>query len=187
MEEIRQIANFLRRRTEAEDAWSKNLILLGDFNIFSPKDITMKKLTDAGFVIPEELQNLPSNALQNKHYDQIAYRSRKGRFGTTGKAGVFDFFQTVFGVEHEKDYAHLMGEKYKGKDASGKTAYFRDYWRTHQMSDHLPMWVELKTDYSDQYLRSKLASLKGEEFEDVKEESDWSRDIFMPEGSGGVE
>ena len=187
VEEIRQIANFLRRRTEVDDAWSKNLILLGDFNIFSPKDITMKKLTDAGFVIPEELQNLPSNAQQNKHYDQIAYRSRKGRFGTTGKAGVFDFFKSVFDLEHEKDYAHLMGEKYNDKDVSGKTAYFKDYWRTHQMSDHLPMWVELKTDYSDQYLRSKLASLKGEEFEDVKEASDWSRDIFMPEGSGGVE
>jgi hypothetical protein len=31
------------------------------------------------------------------------------------------------------------------------------YWRTFQMSDHLPMWVELKIDYSDDYLARKLA------------------------------
>jgi hypothetical protein len=31
----------------------------------------------------------------------------------------------------------------------------KDYyveWRTFQMSDHLPLWVELKSDFSDSYL-----------------------------------
>lgn len=37
-----------------------------------------------------------------------------------------------------------------------KKTYYRTYWRTHQMSDHLPMWVELKIDYSEQYLQRKL-------------------------------
>ena len=184
VEEIKQLSSFLRQRADAPDAWSKNLIILGDFNIFSPEDITMQQLTESGFIIPPELQNLPSNVQKNKHYDQIAYRARKGRFGTTGKAGVFDFFTTVFAEKDEKAYANLMGKKYNDKDAKGRTSYYMDYWRTHQMSDHLPMWVELKVDYSDHYIRSKLASLNGEEFEDVKEQSDWSRDIFSPtEGS----
>lgn len=30
---------------------------------------------------------------------------------------------------------------------------FRD-WRTYQMSDHLPMWVELRIDFGDDYLRT---------------------------------
>lgn len=31
--------------------------------------------------------------------------------------------------------------------------YFRE-WKTFQLSDHLPMWVEIKIDHSDTYLRS---------------------------------
>ncbi len=27
-------------------------------------------------------------------------------------------------------------------------------WRTHQMSDHLPLWAEFKTNFTDQYLGS---------------------------------
>ena len=25
-------------------------------------------------------------------------------------------------------------------------------WRTYQMSDHLPMWIEVRVDFSDDYL-----------------------------------
>jgi hypothetical protein len=34
--------------------------------------------------------------------------------------------------------------------------YYRQ-WRTFQMSDHLPMWVEIGIDFSDAYLERKLA------------------------------
>ena len=33
--------------------------------------------------------------------------------------------------------------------------YFSGRWRTFEMSDHLPLWVELKIDFSDQYLRKQ--------------------------------
>ena len=36
-----------------------------------------------------------------------------------------------------------------------KDVYFTRVWRTHQMSDHLPLWVELKIDFSDQYLKKQ--------------------------------
>ena len=29
-------------------------------------------------------------------------------------------------------------------------------WRTHQMSDHLPMWIELKVDLGPKYLARKM-------------------------------
>jgi endonuclease/exonuclease/phosphatase family metal-dependent hydrolase len=33
--------------------------------------------------------------------------------------------------------------------------YFTGRWRTFEMSDHLPLWVELKIDFSDQYLKKQ--------------------------------
>jgi endonuclease/exonuclease/phosphatase family metal-dependent hydrolase len=160
--EIREVAEFLRGRTFDRTAWSRNLIVLGDFNIFKTTDETMKALTDAGFTVPEELQNLPSNAPKSKFYDQIAFRVRRDRFGTTGRAGVFDYYQTVFRDADEAVYAPLMGESYlvtshgDVRDEASKRRYYRTYWRTFQMSDHLPMWVELKIDYSDDYLQRRL-------------------------------
>ena len=160
VEEIRQIAQALKRRSEDPFEWSRNLILLGDFNIFSPTDQTMKMITDAGFVIPPELQHLPSNVQQNKFYDQIAFRVRPGRFSTTGKAGVFNYYKTVFTPGDEKTYIPEMGESYQktseGKERKNTSLYYLNYWRTFQMSDHLPMWVELRVDFSEEYLQRKL-------------------------------
>jgi hypothetical protein len=54
-----------------------------------------------------------------------------------------------------------MGENYLRKDDSterterGRTTYYRTYWRTHQMSDHLPMWISLKTDSGEEFLERK--------------------------------
>lgn len=162
VEEIRQVAQALRRRSEDPFEWSRNLILLGDFNIFDTTDLTMKAISDAGFVVPPELQHLPSNVMQNKFYDQIAFRTRPDRFGTTGKAGVFNYYNTVFTLEDEAVYIPEMGEAYrKASDGSARknpSLYYRTFWRTHQMSDHLPMWVELKVDYSDEFLERKLES-----------------------------
>jgi hypothetical protein len=160
VEEIRHVAEFLRQRSLDPTAWAQNLVLLGDFNIFAPADATMGALTGAGFVVPEAIQELPSNVSRNKHYDQIAFRVRSGRFGTTGRAGVVNYYESVFRDEDEEIYISHMGDSYfttsKGKPRKNKRNYYRTYWRTHQMSDHLPMWVELKIDFSDEYLADKL-------------------------------
>jgi exonuclease III len=181
VKEIHHVAHYLREHSEDETAWSKNLILLGDFNIFKNEDLTMKALTDEGFIIPPELQNLPSNVQMNKHYDQIAFRVREDRFGTTGKAGVFNFFETIYREEDEQAYIPEMGNAYfqnsrgKARSDRSKSTYYNTYWRTHQLSDHLPMWVELKINYSDQYLNRKLGSASGGAFQDVLNPAQWSR------------
>jgi endonuclease/exonuclease/phosphatase family metal-dependent hydrolase len=72
VKEIQDLAELLAKRARTPKAQpagpdepagrardSENLILLGDFNIFSRDDVTMKALTDAGFTVPEELQPLP--------------------------------------------------------------------------------------------------------------------------------
>ena len=38
-----------------------DLILLGDFNIFNRKDVTMQAITKAGFLVPEALQTIPGS------------------------------------------------------------------------------------------------------------------------------
>jgi len=184
VEEIKQLAKFLRERTEDETAWSRNLILLGDFNIFDTKDQTMKAMVDEGFMIPASLMELPSNAKQNKHFDQIAFRIRKDRFEITGNAGVIQFFDTVFREEDELAYSTYMGEKYKkdskgrARDEKSKKNYYITNWRTHQMSDHLPMWVEFKVNFTDQYLDAKLRKgAAGTAFmEEINKPEDWSRE-----------
>jgi endonuclease/exonuclease/phosphatase family metal-dependent hydrolase len=121
-----------------------NLILLGDFNIFNRADVTMEAITNAGFRVPEQLQNVPgSNVDKNKHYDQIAYLKKLVRMKPTGNAGVFDFYEHVYRFEDEAAYAQERQTK------PGRS--FKD-WRTYRMSDHLPMWIEFGIDDSDAYL-----------------------------------
>jgi endonuclease/exonuclease/phosphatase family metal-dependent hydrolase len=123
-----------------------NLIMLGDFNIFNKEDVTMQAITRAGFVVPEELNSIPgSNVDKNRHYDQIAYYKKLARLQPTGKAGVFDFFEQVYRLKDEADYAEDRAQK------PGRS--FKE-WRTYRMSDHLPMWIELSIDDSDAYLNS---------------------------------
>jgi endonuclease/exonuclease/phosphatase family metal-dependent hydrolase len=157
VEEIRQIARFMKDRSTDPAAWSQNVVVLGDFNIFSRDDITMQALTDQGFVIPEELQKIPgTNVPKNKHYDQIAFRVRPGRLDTTGRAGVFDVFNVVYRDEDEALYVDEMGDAYHttsdGAPRQNPGLYYRTHWRTHQISDHLPMWIELRINYTDAYL-----------------------------------
>lgn len=35
-------------------------------------------------------------------------------------------------------------------------------WRTHQMSDHMPMWVELRIDFSREYLSKVEADIQAQ-------------------------
>jgi len=43
-----------------------------------------------------------------------------------------------------------------------RQAYFATIWRTFQMSDHLPLWVELQIDFSDAYLGALSTDLPDE-------------------------
>ena len=160
IQEIKSLATTMAKRATNRYEWSNNIILLGDFNIFDPKDATLSAITDAGFIIPPELQALPSNALRNKFYDQIAFKVRPQRFETTGHAGIFDYYQVVYRTEDEAEYADAMGEGYRqtaeGKPRKDPSNYYKTNWRTYQLSDHLPMWVEIKIDHTDAYLAERL-------------------------------
>lgn len=162
VEEIKVLAEFLAGQAKKPYAWAKNMILLGDFNIFDPSQSTMQALKQAGFMVPESLQKLPSNVPQNKHYDQIAFIAPDVQDQLElCKAGVFNFFDQVYRKDEQAVYVEDMGKAYlhskdgTERDEKEKTRYYND-WRTFQMSDHLPMWIELKIDFGREYLDKKI-------------------------------
>lgn len=116
--------------------------VLGDFNILSAEHETMEALQDNGFEVPEEIQSIPgSNVEKTKAYDQIAFWEPKRNRGYVRVdirgAGVFDFYEHVYRLDEHAVYE---------PEGSYKT------WRTYKMSDHLPMWIELVSDFSDAYI-----------------------------------
>ncbi len=154
-EEIHQVTKFLAGRAAKENDFDPDsfFVLLGDFNIVGRSHATMAALKTNGFEVPEELESLPgTNVKKDKYYDQIAYWA-----GVNGhpdsitrvevsRAGVFDFFETVYRHQDEAIYKEKLGQ------AAGKKWDYAQ-WRTFQMSDHLPMWVELRIDFGDDYLK----------------------------------
>jgi len=151
--EIGRIARFLAKRAKDEGS---NMILLGDMNVVGPEDDTFKALRRAGFVVPEGL-SLPTNMLRDKYYDQIAFLQKRDELelgSSTPNAGAFELYKSVFRPQDWETY-HPLG-KANGKwpaTAAERKRYFEREWRTWQMSDHLPLWVELKIDFTEKYLQ----------------------------------
>jgi endonuclease/exonuclease/phosphatase family metal-dependent hydrolase len=164
VDEIRELAHFFSKRQDRE---LEDYILLGDFNIVSPEHQTMQALEGEGFVTPENLKEARSNLGGDKHYDQIALKVKEKRL-EIGASGVFAYTQSVFRDDDDfLAYRDLLPPDKRGPGEADQRAYYMDKWRTWQMSDHLPMWVQLKVDFTDDYLESlkpghdPLADLSG--------------------------
>ena len=147
--EIKNLTKFLGdRATKENEADAEScFVALGDFNIVSKTDDMMKALEDNGFRVPSALRRMPgSNVRKNKSYDQIAIWENPVRSPYTrvavSRAGIFDFFEIVYRKGWDDDL-------YDGQ--TGNMSF--EQWRTYQMSDHLPMWVEIRTDLGEEYLR----------------------------------
>jgi len=145
VEESKRITDLLKKRAKSKDRWASNIILLGDFNIFSLNDETFKVIEEAKFTIPEALRGKYTNAGKDKPFDQIAFLE-EGNVDkiVVSNAGVFDFYSAVYREEIDMGCYQIEDPK-----------DFRQY-RTYKMSDHLPLWVELETNFGTGYLQSKL-------------------------------
>lgn len=97
---------------------------------------------------------LKKNELQTVSYESHA------------SAGVFGYYKSVFTpaqwesyYRHVKDDPKRDGDKWKKGDdgtpldEAGRKRYYTNEWRTWQMSDHPPLWVALKVNFSDQYIK----------------------------------
>jgi endonuclease/exonuclease/phosphatase family metal-dependent hydrolase len=163
--EIRTIASFLAKRAQKEDL---SYILLGDFNIVGVGDATMKALEDNGFTVPDSIKQHPSDLGGTKHYDQIAFSLQLSPDMTVfsdkeQRAGAFDFTESVFTEEESDDYRpYFPAKNVQGKTEEEVRKYYLKTWRTFQMSDHLPLWTELKVDFSDRYLERLARTIQQE-------------------------
>jgi len=163
-EEIRRLTGLLaeRAKSDSDSDADSYFIVLGDFNIVDRKHETMEALLTNDFVTPEPLQKIPgSNVKQDKFYDQIAlWMGKSSRRKTYTRiipyrAGVFDFFNIVYRTDEEDTYHPFMSKPDSNEFYSSYAS-----WRTYQMSDHLPMWVEMQVDFAREYLDEVEADLQ---------------------------
>lgn len=136
LEEIKNIARYLKKSSTDTDALDSDYIICGDFNIEQVREVMQKKagkklkgdknilqklfgaLISEGLIIPLEIQNSPSNLDKTKHFDQIGYQHYKDSTIEFKKGGVIDFVGAV---------------------------YIGDPKLKYKMTDHLPMWAEFAT------------------------------------------
>ena len=171
LDEIKNISDFLLKRQKTDDI---TYILLGDFNIpdvggkyfnalVEDQTVTAsgKTKTVQKFFIPEEIRKHPTDLGQVSHYDQIAFSLKMEKNmvlydDDEQRAGAFNFTKSVYRPEDWPVYQPLYQAAFDKLTSKTKNEekYFTSKWRTFQMSDHLPLWVELKIDFSDEYLKT---------------------------------
>ena len=156
--EIDTLTSLLSKRANKEQV---TYILLGDFNIPNTKDITMQALENHGFFVPTAIKDHPTDLGETKHYDQIAFNlqiEKEMLMFAEGeqRAGSFNFAKSIYRREDMDDYRKYFADKIEEKSEEEVVKYYMTHWRTYEMSDHLPLWAELKVDFSDRYLEMML-------------------------------
>lgn len=131
---------------------ANNLFILGDFNIEDEQSKTYAAATSSVFSIPDAIlkKHLSgSNVKKDKIYDQILYYNKYKDINFKN-AGIFDFYETVFN-DFSSYASRIKKHCTRAQIAQVTDKKFNDF-RTYQMSDHLPLWVEMNTDHTDSYL-----------------------------------
>ncbi len=146
--EISRIAERIVKRAEAED---EVYIMIGDMNIEQRGDAIFRGLSDHGLTVPVFGA---TNLGGTKHYDQIAFTGERVKTKLVD-SGSFDWRGDVYGDADKDAYEPIVKE---AREAAGKDMYsdwdssYQAHFASFEMSDHLPIWVEIRTDYSDEYL-----------------------------------
>jgi hypothetical protein len=144
-DEIKVIADILRKRAKNTDEVH---IFLGDFNTDDRVNGAIPYLQSKQFIVPDFGE---TNVIRTKHYDHITFTGPQDESDLLHH-GAINFTDAVFREDEVEDY-RAIAEEMRGEAYSNWPRSYGD-WRTHEMSDHLPIWMEIRTDYSNRYLRS---------------------------------
>lgn len=126
--ELERLADWIEAKRLEEHKEDKDLIVMGDFNIPSKTSPLFKAITKHGLQLPKALAGLDhgSNLSKDKRYDQILHYAEYPE-NFTNKGGILDFY---IDADHIKDlFPGMTKEPF-----------------TYQMSDHLPIWMQMNTD-----------------------------------------
>ena len=148
--ELQMLADWVDTRFKGKYVEDHDLIVMGDFNVPKIGDKLFKALTSRGLQVPDTLMNLRagdqniggSNLGKDARYDQILHLpTLKKRFSNAG--GTLDFFGSDAGIKV------LFPDK----------GYTRQKF-SFQLSDHLPLWVQIKTDIDGERLSQIVQNSK---------------------------
>lgn len=139
--EIQGIADWLGAKLADKRREDADWIVMGDFNIPSRSDPMFAALTSRGLTIPSKLlrDEFGTNLARDKRYDQILHYTRFGDDFVLG-GGVLDFYAG----DHRPLFPDL--------DKAGFT---------YQLSDHLPLWIQINTDIDGALLDQIIQRAKG--------------------------
>ena len=134
--ELQGVSNWIKRRFESKYVEDHDLIVFGDFNTPRLTDETFAALASCGLKLPAPLVKLKvgnrvvggSNLGKSARYDQILPLPTVPE-NFTNAGGAIDF--------HIAD--SKIAELFPGK------GYSRQKF-TYQLSDHFPVWVQVRTD-----------------------------------------
>ena len=169
-EEVRLLMDILDDKNNIPETEYRNMIVLGDTNLYAGDDDIVQLINDKNFVESEGLEGKFTNTSLNQIYDRIFlnvddyFKIATGDDGRE-KGDVFNLFDYVYKNEPAEiaKYHHLMLQHKDDPstltDDAKFTAYFNSYWKRNQISDHLPVWLELQTESSDEFLSIKLGQM----------------------------
>lgn len=135
IKELSLLADWVEDFRSRENAIEKDLLVVGDFNIPSRSSKLFAAVTAKGLMLPKALMkdSFGSSLDRDKRYDQILqYPSDIYPESFANNGGVLDF--------HIND--DLITELFP--KAKFKTLTKLKY--TFELSDHLPLWVQINTD-----------------------------------------
>ncbi|MCU0784303.1 MAG: endonuclease/exonuclease/phosphatase family protein [Verrucomicrobia bacterium] len=138
-QEIEMLADWIEAKRLEKASEDKDLIVMGDFNIPSRTDALFKAITKHGLQIPRALLGVQfgSNLEKDKRYDQILHHPIYPE-NFTNAGGVLDFYGDEARIK-ELFPGGLTKEKF-----------------TYQLSDHLPLWMQINTDIEGQKLEQVI-------------------------------
>lgn len=148
--EIYALARWAERVNSGDNAWDRDIILLGDMNVpnMEKNESTIKALQQFGWrsvdyvsnqtigVHETQLSHIGGTNLGNdKTYDQIAF-APSSLGNRVSSFGVFDFDNAIF----RRKWEEIAKNTTHGK----AVRLFSKYVKYH-ISDHRPLWIQLRT------------------------------------------
>lgn len=170
-EEVRLLMQLLELKLNRSSLEERNLIVLGDTNLYEADEDIVQLMNDKGFFESDGLKGKYTNTSLNQIYDRIFlhvdqyFKIGKDEDGKE-RGGVFKLFDYVYkntpdaiSTYHELMLSHKDDPSTLTSDEAFRT-YFNRYWKRNQISDHLPVWLEIETDSTQSFLTNKLAFLE---------------------------
>jgi endonuclease/exonuclease/phosphatase family metal-dependent hydrolase len=141
--ELEELAKWVKSYMKDEYSIDRDIILFGDFNIDSFESDLYKAISAYGLRAPDAIlkSDFGNNLARNKRYDQILHHPVQTGSVFTDHGGVVDFFQD--------DHKALFPYKDITKDKF-----------TYELSDHLPLWMQINIDTADEQLDQLISSRK---------------------------